>query len=294
MELGRRRTPMAPWALALSLCGLLGAPLIFLVAAFDGGGDAFEEEDAALPPWFMLIFGLSQILTLGGPIAGVALGVAVRGDPRAAQSSRNLALAAVVIGGVFLGLHVLSMILMVIIIVACLAACGQFANTTVAAVGGAPCGTLALGAWPGRLRQGEALAHHPELPEFREDVYHVGGHRFCVGCFTAYPLFAIVLAWAFFAQVPMAWAAIAGAPLVAVQAISMLGLTATRASKAVVKACAGGGAALATHAILASGWPELVQSLLLVGGAAMIVWSSRPRLARIRAIANRAKRDYPA
>ncbi len=36
-------------------------------------------------------------------------------------------------------------------------------------------------------------AHHPDCKEFKDDVYRFKGRRYCIGCFTSYPIMILIL-----------------------------------------------------------------------------------------------------
>ncbi|MFO7791792.1 MAG: hypothetical protein R6W73_02275 [Candidatus Saliniplasma sp.] len=46
-----------------------------------------------------------------------------------------------------------------------------------------------------REKKDYLLSHHPTCSKFKDDVYHLGDRKLCVGCFTAYPIaiFLIIL-----------------------------------------------------------------------------------------------------
>lgn len=274
---GTRRSPMATWAFVLSLSPIAWFALGSLIGSVDPGGG----------PLYVL-GSLGSILAIGGPIAAIALGLAARRDPTISQGSRNLALAAVIIGAVTLGLYVLAVLLVILFIAACAAACGNSCAVP-AAVAGAPCASLATSPAPsprkGRMRRlADAWAHHPDLPAFHADVFRVAGVRLCVGCFVAGPAFlaAFAATWMWPAPAAVVWGA--GLPLAALQGLSAAGWTTTRARKVAVKAAFGVGAALVLRAILDAPWPEEVRSVVLAGAGLLALASTRPRLRRIARI----------
>jgi hypothetical protein len=268
---------MATWAFVLSLSPfawfLLGAVLEGVASSSAG-------------PLYAL-GALGSVLALGGPIAAIALGLAARRDPTISQGSRNLALAAIIIGAVTLGLYVVMILLVILFIAACAAACGNACATPAAALAGAPCAGLATAKAPGagrltrRQRWADALAHHPDLPALRADVFRVAGLRLCVGCFTAGPVFLAVLAATWAWPVPAAVAGAAGLPLASLQGLSAAGWTTTKARKVAVKAAFGAGAALLAFAILEAPWPDPVRAAVLAAAGSLALASTRPRLARI-------------
>lgn len=42
------------------------------------------------------------------------------------------------------------------------------------------------------------LSHHPKCEKFKDDCYNVKGRKFCIGCFTAYPITLFYISLAFF------------------------------------------------------------------------------------------------
>jgi hypothetical protein len=139
------------------------------------------------------------------------------------------------------------------------------------------------------------LAHHPDLPEFEPDVWRWAGARWCVGCFTVYPVFTIVSA-ALLAEpglVPWTLALGAGLVLACVQAVSSFGLTRARAAKVAVKCSLAVGMALAFHGILAAPWPRAGQVATLLGLLLAAAASALPRRRRIRAALARDDRHDP-
>ncbi|MHB1261565.1 MAG: FmdB family zinc ribbon protein [Thermoplasmatota archaeon] len=274
-----RRSAMATWAFVFAL-----TPVASFIVGSVINGVAFSETEPNGP---LLVFGsLASILAIAGPIAAIALGLAARRDPTVSQGSRNLALAAVIIGAVTLGLYVVAALLVILFIAACAAACGNSCAVP-AAVAGAPCASLTATESTSRARAGrarrwaDALAHHPDLPALRADVFRVAGVRLCVGCFTAGPVFLATLAATWMWPVPAALAWGAGLPLAALQCLSAAGWTATRASKVAVKASFGAGAALVLRGILDAPWPDEVRSVALAGAGLLAIASTRPRLRRI-------------
>lgn len=273
---------MAVWALVLALSPLLALLLgAFLEPVYAGGDpDAGEPE---LPALAIVLGIVGSILTFGGPIAGIAFGAAARRDPTADQASRNLALAAIIIGAATLGLYLVMAILLIILVAMCAAACASCGNSASIA---APCATLAARPADRRPRTWrEALAHHPDLPVFGADVYRVAGLRLCVGCFTATPAFLLALAAAWLWPLPAAVAVPLGALLASAQALSAAGWTTTKARKAAVKASFGAGAGLLLHALLAAPWPEQAKSFALAAAGLLALASTWPRARRMERLA---------
>lgn len=158
--------------------------------------------------------------------------------------------------------------------------------------GGCGCATLGLSSgamlaraplWPG-LREllARGIPHHPDLPEYRADVFVVRGARWCIGCFTTYPLFLAASA-ALVVWTPGWTSALGlGASLAAAQAISSAGLARWRASKVVVKACLGVGLALVVSGIHSAPWPPAAKVGALLGVLALAALSALPRARRMQ------------
>lgn len=132
------------------------------------------------------------------------------------------------------------------------------------------------------------FAHHPDLPAFEQDTYRIAGARFCIGCFTTYPLFLAASTWLALGGLGGPWwlGLAVGLPLAATQAASAAGWTTRKALKIAVKACLGLGLALAVHAILQAPWPHLLQAVALGALLGLGALSALPRRRRIaRALA---------
>lgn len=130
------------------------------------------------------------------------------------------------------------------------------------------------------------LGHHPDTPQYDQDVFLVAGRRLCIGCFTTYPLFLVASAYLALAApagvVWWAWLA-GGFGLALLQSISSAGLARLRWQKVVVKSGLGLGLALAVHGVLAAPWSLVgkqaaLGSLLLLALASVI--PRRRRMAR--------------
>lgn len=127
------------------------------------------------------------------------------------------------------------------------------------------------------------LAHHPDLPQYRADVYHVGGHRLCIGCFTTFPLFVVAAGSLFLVQPAIPWglALGIGSLLASAQAASAAGLTTTRSRKASVKAALGLGLALYVYGVLTSPFSGSGQFALLGAALLLAMLSTVPRRRRM-------------
>jgi hypothetical protein len=269
---------MAVWAFVLSLT----PPLVWLVwislsSAFGSG----QDPSAAIGP----LVGLASFLGIFyfiGPVAGIALGFAARRDQAVNQASRNLALAAVVIGFATLGLYLVVVLVILYAIATCASACAIPASASSMV----PCATLTArrGGRPGTWR--DAFAHHPRLPVFDPDVYRVAGLRLCVGCFTAGPVFLLAFVAARLWSVPAAVAWPAGLLLGLAQLLSTLGWTTTKARKIAVKAALGVGAALLLNQVLAAPWPQPVKSFVVAAGGLLALSSTWPRAERMQRLAS--------
>ena len=171
--------------------------------------------------------------------------------------------------------------------------------------GGCGCAALAVGPWaaratehapPGIGLRPTAFAHHPDAPGFEHDVYRVGAWRLCVGCFTTYPVFLLVVAALLpFAPVPGPWWAWAGGGLLAAlgQTVSSAGLAKRRWMKATVKTLLGAGLAAFLHGVLASPLPRPLQAGLLLAALAGAWASAIPRARRMREARRAAAQGGP-
>jgi hypothetical protein len=228
--------------------------------------------------------GLLSILALGGPIAAIALGVVVRRDPTVSQGSRNMALAAIILGAITLGFYVLAVLFILLLIVACANACS---SATLASVSGAAasssCASLSTAPRPaGQPRSWrDACAHHPDHPAFRADVFRVAGVRLCVGCATVYPALALASLAVWLWPIPGSVAWTAGLLLASLQGVSAVGWARRRWQKVAVKASFGAGAALLLRAIFDAPWPDEMKSIALAAAGLAALASAQPRLRRI-------------
>ena len=163
--------------------------------------------------------------------------------------------------------------------------CGGCGGCGCAALASGPLVAARVGDLPIPLAMSRAFAHHPDAPEYREDVYHVRGARLCVGCFTTYPVFLLATA-ALLLLAPLAgawWAWLAGgAAMASAQALSSAGLARRRWMKATVKTLLGAGLAALLHGVLASPLPDWGQVLLLLGTLGLASLSTIPRTRRMR------------
>jgi hypothetical protein len=271
---------LAAWALACAIAPVAAYFLSAVVAIA-----SFSPDGSGPPEVFGgVLSALLGVVGIAGPVAAIALGIAARRDPRTTQGGRTMALVALIT----LGLYVLFLLFILIAIATCAAACGSASSSHNGCVslasspGLAPCAVgLVTAPAQARPRWRDALAHHPDLPSLRADVFRVAGARLCVGCFTAYPVFAATFLAAWLWPVPAAVAWPAGLGLAALQAISTAGWTRWRWLKVAVKAGLGAGAALLAHAILAASWAPLLKSLAVAAGGLVALASAQPRLARI-------------
>lgn len=274
---------MAIWALILAA----GVPLIYVGLAVLA--QAVGRSWVAVFPPALGLFGL---LAIAGCIAGIIMGAAVRRNPWSTQASRGLALAAIIAGSVVLGLLVAYMLLILLFILTCLAICSSSRAETEAAT---LLGTYA-GAVPGACpalavpsRQGlpgrwwTHLAHHPDLPAFRADVFCVAGVRLCVGCFTAWPMFLAALGLlALLRPLPWHTLVVAGVLVGSVQLLSTAGLTKWRWLKVAVKALLATGAAAVVVGVESAPWPRPVKTAVVLGLGGCLLVSTLPRQWRIK------------
>lgn len=127
------------------------------------------------------------------------------------------------------------------------------------------------------------LAHHPDLPEYRADVYRVAGVRVCVGCFTTFPVFLLATA-ALLVLPPLAWgwAMMLGLALAATQAISSAGFARWRWTKMLVKSALGTGLALVVVGTRAAPIAPLAKVAILLAALGLALASGIPRARRMR------------
>lgn len=113
------------------------------------------------------------------------------------------------------------------------------------------------------------------------------GRRYCIGCFTTFPLFVLATAVLALAAPPWRLALAAGALLALAQAVSSAGLARTRAAKASVKASLGLGLALLLAGVRGAPWPVVgkLGALALVASLAWLSTVPRARRMRRRALA---------
>lgn len=135
--------------------------------------------------------------------------------------------------------------------------------------------------WTGHLSR--LLAHHPDTPAYAHDVYRVGGVRLCIGCFTTYPVFLLVVGLTLAFPLPWALALAAGLVAASAQAISSAGLARRWWLKAGVKTLFGAGLALLVHGVRAAPWDARVKTLALAFALALALASAIPRARRMRA-----------
>lgn len=128
------------------------------------------------------------------------------------------------------------------------------------------------------------LSHHPHTPAYDQDVYHAAGLRFCIGCFTTYPVFVAASIYLALTAPSGAWWVwlTAGLLFASLQAISSAGLAKLRVQKATVKAALGLGLAAAVHGVLLSPLPVSGQQAALGGLLGLALASTLPRRARMR------------
>lgn len=159
--------------------------------------------------------------------------------------------------------------------------CGDCGCSTMA-IAALPALVLAPGVLAARARRGD-FAHHPDTPAFHADTYRIAGTRWCIGCFTTYPLFLAASTALALGLMDLAWgeALAFGLGLALLQAVSSLGWTRWRAAKVAVKTALGLGLALAVHGVLQAPWPRLAQVAALAAMLGLAALSARPRRRRI-------------
>ena len=131
------------------------------------------------------------------------------------------------------------------------------------------------------------MPHHPDLPEFAADVYVVNGARWCIGCFTTYPVFLVATALLIAFTPPWGVSLALGMALAATQAISSLGLARRRWVKILVKGALGVGLALVVSGIHSSPWSPAWKVGALRAALGLAYLSALPRAKRMRKIRER-------
>ncbi len=127
------------------------------------------------------------------------------------------------------------------------------------------------------------LSHHPDTADYDQDTYRIAGMRWCIGCFTTYPLF-LASAWLALAAPGGAWWAWlgGGTTLASLQAVSSAGRARRRWHKALVKTGLGLGLAFAVHGVLVAPWGTAEKQAALLGLVALAGLSAVPRAMRMR------------
>lgn len=138
---------------------------------------------------------------------------------------------------------------------------------------------LGLGARLERLRR-QGMPHHPPTDEFLPDVYVLGSSRWCIGCFTTYPVFLLAFALLLAASPPWTVALLAGGALAALQGISSAGLARRKWMKVLVKTSLGVGLALVVTGIHSAPWPTAAKLGGFLAALALCWLSALPRARR--------------
>lgn len=112
------------------------------------------------------------------------------------------------------------------------------------------------------------LSHHPHCRYFDDDVYHVGRHRLCIGCFTSYPIAIVVVAFWFLGFFPYSWIVLTLLGLVfgLIQLLSFTRLTDRKDVKILVKVSLGLGFGFFGSGILAMPIPLWLKVVTLING----------------------------
>ncbi|MEK6985978.1 MAG: hypothetical protein AABX89_06325 [Candidatus Thermoplasmatota archaeon] len=136
------------------------------------------------------------------------------------------------------------------------------------------------------LRRGvspDSFAHHPEHPDFEQDVLHSFGMRWCIGCFVTWPVFLAVSGVLLLAQ-PIGWpvALAVGGVLACAQVASSKGWARRRSQKVAVKAAFGTGLAFAVSGVVLSPWNPATKVLALGALLVLAFVSTMPRARRMR------------
>lgn len=158
------------------------------------------------------------------------------------------------------------------------------------------CGCIGFGMVlaPTRALRHDRFAHHPDTPEFAADVYVVRGLRWCIGCFTTYPVFLVATALLIAFTPASTPALLVGIALALVQVVSSAGLARTRLLKALVKTCLGLGLALVVSGIHSAAWPPALKVGALLATLALAFASTIPRSRRMRRARGACAHDHEA
>lgn len=222
---------------------------------------------------------------------GIALVVLDRGAPNAwGVTLLLLVVIGTVSGTIVLGVKagdVLGRLAVAIGILQlpCIACCGcvTFCSWTGLTCSTLPNGLAVIGASAIRTRTGERWAHHPDHADFREDVFRAFGRRWCVGCFTVYPAFALgLVGLALAPSVTGPWLLVPGVALAGTQLVSSFGKARRRAAKVAVKSAFGLGLASLTWATLSSPLTGTAKAAVLIGLLTLANLSALPRARRLR------------
>jgi len=97
------------------------------------------------------------------------------------------------------------------------------------------------------------LSHHPHCKYFDDDVYHVGKHRLCIGCFTSYPIAIVIAVSWFLGFLPFDWfiLMLSGLMFGLIQLLSFTRFTDRKGIKVLVKVFLGLGFGFFASSILA-------------------------------------------
>jgi hypothetical protein len=110
------------------------------------------------------------------------------------------------------------------------------------------------------------LSHHPHCKYFENDVYHLGKHRLCIGCFTSYPIAIFVVALWFLGIIPYLWPTLLllGLFFGLIQLLSFTRLTDKKGVKIIVKVFLGLGFGFFASGVLAMPLPLWFRVVTLI------------------------------
>ena len=122
---------------------------------------------------------------------------------------------------------------------------------------------------PFKLIKPFLLSHHPHCKHFEDDVYHMGRHRLCIGCFTSYPIALVVVALWFLNTFSYSWFTLIllGLGFGLVQLLSFSHLTDKKGVKVLVKVFLGLGFGFFTSGVLAMPLPLWFRMITIINGA---------------------------
>ncbi|MHA1368432.1 MAG: hypothetical protein ACTSWN_01930 [Promethearchaeota archaeon] len=99
------------------------------------------------------------------------------------------------------------------------------------------------------------LSHHPRCEKFKDHVFTINGHGFCIGCFVGYPamFISIMLAFLFdFFNIPHYLLFYTGCAMLSPTIIHVFGIIRKKRHRMISRSAVGGGVGLVIGSILLS------------------------------------------